>query len=73
MILRSAVDGKKRHENKLTLTLNVIDEIEDEFKYKFIHQNPQKITLQLKDIDITLAELDPDNWTKFYESKIKTK
>lgn len=72
MILRSAVDGKKRHEDKLTLTLNVIDEIEDEFKYTFVHENPQKIMLKLKGKGITLTDLDVENWDNLYENKIKS-
>lgn len=71
MILRSAVDGKKRHEDKLTLTLNVVDEIESEFKYTFVHENPQKITLKLIDEDITLTDLDVGNWDNLYKNKIK--
>lgn len=71
MILRSAVDGKKRNEEKFILTLNVIDHVEDEFKYTFIHHNPQKIELKLKDADIKLDELDRKNWNQLYESKIE--
>lgn len=70
MILRSAVGGIERDENKFVLTLNVIDEIESELKYKFTHKNPQEIILELNTKVIALEDLD-QAWEKFYETKIK--
>ncbi len=70
-ILRSAVDGKEREGDKLVLTLNVIDNIEGENRYKFVHKNPQIILLTLNDAEITLEDLAEDKWDSLYETKIK--
>ncbi len=58
MILRSAVGGIERADDKLVLTLNVIDEIETELKYKFIHNTPQNITLIINNNKIALKDLE---------------
>ncbi|MCG7847825.1 MAG: hypothetical protein MIO93_01410 [ANME-2 cluster archaeon] len=75
MILRSAVDGKERSEDKLILTLNVVDETEKEIKYKFKHPNPKDIELHVKGIkssakdyvEIKLEQLNEDDWDNFCE------
>lgn len=75
MILRSAVDGKERSDNKLILTLNVVDETEKEIKYKFIHPNPKDIKLYVKGItpsntdkvEIKLEDINENKWTEFCE------
>ena len=75
MILRSAVDGKERAENKLVLTLNVVDETENEIKYKFVHPNPKDIELSVKGINtltrdyvsIELEKLNENKWDDFCE------
>jgi len=75
MILRSAVDGKERSDDKLILTLNVVDETENEIKYKFIHPNPKDIKLYVKGIEssntdqveIKLEDINENEWTEFCE------
>ena len=72
-ILRSAVDGKERAENKLVITLNVVDESENEIKYKFKHKNPKDIKLYVKGIkpsakdcvEIKLEQLNTNKWDVF--------
>ena len=76
MILRSAVDGRERAEDKLVLTLNVVDETEKEIKYKFVHPNPKDIKLYVKgikpsvsggvsEVSIKLEQLDESDWDQF--------
>lgn len=67
-ILRSAVDGKEREGDKLVLTLNVIDNIEGENRYKFVHKNPQMIILTLNDTEIELEDLAEDKWDTLYKT-----
>jgi len=75
MILRSAVDGRERTEDKLVLTLNVVDETEKEIKYKFVHPNPKDIKLYVKgikppvssEVSIELEQLDESDWDQFYK------
>ncbi|VVB53825.1 Uncharacterised protein [uncultured archaeon] len=58
MILRSAVGGIERADDKLVLTVNVIDEIETELKYTFIHNTPQNIILIINNKKIALKDLE---------------
>jgi hypothetical protein len=58
MILRSAVSGKERATNKLVLTFNVMDKVEKEKKYIFIHKTPETIILKIDKKTIKLEELD---------------
>lgn len=58
MILRSAVSGEARARNKLVLTFNVVDNVEKEKRYIFMHETPEKIILKIDKKVIKLEELD---------------